>query len=135
MDRPIKGPSGVRQGIVTLGGPPQRPDPGAKLRQRILEALETGGSWSQDGVPGARPWWAVRKAVGGRVNAVTFAQAVEELIAEGKVIEVWLSMPDRREPPHLLVLPSFRVVLRYPVARARGRPEVLALAPWSKELT
>lgn len=121
--------------IVTLGGLPQRPDPATNLRRRILEALRAGGTWSQDGVPGARPWWALRQAVGGRVDAATFAQAVEDLMAEGKVVEVWLRVPDRREPPHLLLLPGSRVPLRYPVARARGRPEVLAREPWANELT
>jgi hypothetical protein len=67
---------------------------------------------------------------GVRVSAADFAQAVEELLAEGKLIEVWLQQVDDRDASHLLMIPGLSEALRRPVARARGTPEVLEAEPW-----
>ena len=90
------------------------------------ERVQTG--WEQ--APGSCAWWALRQRLGGRVTAAEFAEAIDALIAEGRLIEVWLAPPDRRQTPHCLLLPGRSDGLRHPVARARGRADVLSREPW-----
>jgi hypothetical protein len=132
----VEGPSRSR-GIVEirLG---EAYDRGRGLRSRILELVRAGvprrhgdargeGWWHR---PGALPWSETRQRVGGRVKAAEFTAAVEDLMAEGNLIEVWLRMAGRRAPSHVLLLPDHPEALRHPVARARGLAEVLEEEPW-----
>jgi hypothetical protein len=137
-----------REKVVTIGALSQ-PDRSDWLEARILALLREGrprsswdparrewgfrGEWLVP--PGACSWWEMRQRVGGRVNTVEFRAAVDGLLAGGEVLEVWLAMPDGREPAHTLLLPGHSGVLRHPVAQARGLPEVLRGEPWAATLT
>jgi hypothetical protein len=50
------------------------------------------------------------------------------------LIEVWLQQVDDRDAPHLLVLPGRSGGLKRPVARARGKSEILEAEPWAAAL-
>jgi len=124
--------------IATIGPPPQRPTRAELVRAGILRVIAAGVCWPGflgypdrwPARPGAMPWWTVRQRVGGRVSAADFAAAVEGLLAEGRLIEVWLERRDGRSIPHLLMIPGCSEALSRPVAQARGKPEVLAAEPW-----
>src|SRR5205823_3542415 len=97
------------------------------LRQRIIEAIRVPrfrrgsgeGSW------GWRPWWSVRQAIGGRVRTEAFRRAVEELLAQGALVEAWLEARDQRARPHVLLLPGALGELDRAVCEVRGREDVL----------
>ena len=141
MSRSEMGPGAV----ITVGELPVI-DRAVWLRLRIIRLIDagvprmefvgdflTGGERVQTGweqAPGSCAWWALRQHLGGRVTAAEFADAIDALIAEGLLIEVWLAPPDRRQTPHCLLLPGRSEGLRHPVARARGRADVLSREPW-----
>ena len=143
--RRLEGPAIGRGQVATVGAFPAV-DRARWLRERIVRILERGEQrmgWAgdvlsghervQDGwkqPPGSCAFWALRQKLGGRVGAEEFAEAVEALLADGRAIEVWLELPDRRDPPHCLVLPGRSEGLRFPVARARGLPAILQAEPW-----
>lgn len=121
-------------------GWPSRTDPDWQLRQRIralvLQGHGYGGRNGRQGLEGACqagacPWWWLRQQVGGRVATVAFRQAVDNLICDGELTEVWLRMPDQRDTAHALLLPGYAHVLPYPVTRARGKADVLAREAWA----
>lgn len=81
--------------------------------------------------PGCRPYWIARQAVGGRVGATAFRQAVDALLAEGRLIEATLRPRGRRAAPHVLLLPGHAAALGgRRVASARGRRDILEAEPW-----
>lgn len=117
--------------VVMVGELPAPPDREARTKERILSLVSRGG-WR--GRPGGAPWWWVRQEVGGRVDSAAFRALVDELLSEGRLLEVWLCHPDRDNPPHVLLLPGHSGALRFPVARASGRAEVLQREPWYERL-
>src|SRR3954466_7213593 len=139
------GPAIGQGSVVTVGEFPaiERPE---WLRGRIIHLIEDGvprmdyvggfavgrervqTGWEQP--PGSHAWWALRQRLGGRVTAAEFVDAIDALIAEGLLIEVWLTPPPRRQTPHCLLLPGRSDGLRHPVARARGRADILSREPW-----
>lgn len=128
--------------VVTLGAPPTPEDDRERLKKRIIGLLRAGvprlyraeerGPWLTP--PGACAWWEMRQRVGGRTARADFRAAVDDLLAEGRLIEVWLALPGRRTPAHALLLPGASAALRHPVAQARGRSDVLAGEPWAAAL-
>jgi hypothetical protein len=129
--------------VVTIGNIPTPDNTKTWVRKRVLELLAKGiprhsfddrgdGWWHR---PGALPWWELRTRVGGRVDAATFAEVAEGLIADGLVIEAWLAAPGRRTPSHVLLLPGQSSALKEPVVQARGHAGVLANEPWASALT
>jgi len=80
---------------------------------------EQVGWWHE---PGVCSFWELRQRLGGRVKRQAFVEAVQALLAEGRVIEVWLAMPDMRESPHCLLLPGHSKALKHPVAQGPGAP-------------
>jgi hypothetical protein len=124
--------------IATIGAPAERLSRPEAIKARILRVVAAGGCWPGwrgepdrwRHLPGTLPWWEVRQRLGGRVSASDFAGAVEDLLAEGRLIEVWLQQVDDRDAPHLLMLPGRSGGLKRPVARARGDPVVLTAEPW-----
>jgi hypothetical protein len=119
--------------IAIIGTRPPRPSRPEVIKAAILRAVAAGLCWSGNRwrhLPGTLPWWELRIRIGGRVSADAFAQAIEDLLAEGQLIEVWLARADGRDAPHLLMLPGKSSALKRPVAQARGKPEVLAAEPW-----
>jgi hypothetical protein len=119
--------------ISIIGAPPPRPSRAESVKAALLRAVAAGLCWSDDRwqyPPGTLPWWEARIRLGGRVPAAAFAGAVEDLLAEGKLIEVWLERSGGRDAPHLLMIPGKSSALKRPVAQARGQPEVLAAEPW-----
>jgi hypothetical protein len=132
----------MEESVVTLGEIPTPDDIITSVRSRVLELLSRGvprepsddrgdGWWHR---PGALPWWELRTRVGGRVASTTFAGAVEGLIADGRVIEVWLAAHGRRTPSHVLLLPGHSGALKGRVVRARGHEGVIAGEPWASAL-
>ncbi len=128
--------------VITIGAIPTPDDATTWLRSRVLDLLARGvpreprdgrgdGWWHR---PGALPWWELRTRVGGRVDAATFSGVAEGLIADGLVIEAWLTTPGRRAPSHVLLLPGHSAALKYPVVRARGHAALLAGEPWAPAL-
>jgi hypothetical protein len=142
----MKTGSAIGQGSVVTVGELSRVERPEWLRGRIIRLIEAGVprmeyvggfavgrervqmGWEQ--APGSHAWWALRQRLGGRVTAAEFADAIDALIAEGLLIEVWLTPPARRQTPHCLLLPGRSDGLRHPVARARGRADVLSREPW-----
>ena len=137
-----------RSEVATIGDF-ARVDRDVWLRDRIVRVIEAGiprmgdfgklmggnpvrTGWHHE--PGTCPWWELRQRLGGRVNAADFAEAIETLLAAGRIIEVWLAVPDRRTAPHCLILPGRSAGLRRPVARARGLPEILEGEHWYEAL-
>jgi hypothetical protein len=55
---------------------------------------------------GRLPWRIVRQQLGGVVKAHTFRRLVDELVADGRLIELWHTDGLRRVLRHSLVLPS-----------------------------
>jgi hypothetical protein len=136
-----------RQEIVTVGAPPAPGSEGERLQGRILELVGRGvprlssgpdgrlgyhGEWWHP--PGALPWWETRQRAGGRVGAEVFRAAVEALVADGRLLEVWLEPDGQRAPGHLLLLPGYSGALRRSAVMARGRPDVLRGEPWAAGL-
>lgn len=117
--------------VVTVGELTEPPDPRLHLRKRILEAAGRFDAFlvaARPGEPrrtGSVCWWELRHQLGGRVKVATFRPVLEELMAEGRLVEVWLDGPYGRQAPHALVLVEAVRFLRYPVAQARGRADVL----------
>lgn len=148
-----KAPPGQQQGmrktpkIVTVGAPPVPEDEGERLRARILDVARSGvprhswdpeRGWCHKGEwlvrLGGWPWWEMRQRVGGRVPEAAFRAAVDELLARGQLLEVWLKPRGRRTPDHILLVPGGGAELPRPVAQARGRSDVLAREPWAGRL-
>ena len=134
----MKTGTGTGQGGVVTVGELSRIERPEWLRGRIIRLIDAGVprmdyvggfaagrervqmGWEQS--PGSHAWWALRQRLGGRVTAAEFADAIDALIAEGLLIEVWLTPPARRQTPHCLLLPGRSDGLRHPVARARAAP-------------
>jgi hypothetical protein len=72
--------------------------------------------------------------LGGRVRTAEFAAAVQGLLGEGALIEVWLRSLGRREPAHVLLLPGCSAALKNPVVRARGLDEAMAGEAWYRSV-
>jgi hypothetical protein len=129
--------------ILTLGVlPPARERP-EWLKDRIIGVVAEGvrrrSFYEDDPVewrhrPGLMNWWVARQLVGGKVSTEDFNTAVDALILDGRLVEVWLVRPDQRAAPHMLVRPGKFAKLPRPVAQARGRAEVLAGEPWAQAL-
>lgn len=98
---------------------------------RLSRDNQADGWWYR---PGALPWWEVRQRVGGRVRTEVFAEAVEDLLAKGSLIELWTKMLGARPHGHVLMLPGHSDVLRWPIVRARALPEVLKRESWAQTL-
>jgi hypothetical protein len=113
--------------IVTRGALPVIPGERERLKGRILRMLPARGyRWLNPEASGGVCNWAyIRQDLGGRVPAEEFRSLVEELLAEGRLVEVWLREETARKAPHLLALPESVPHLRRPVAVARGRAELL----------
>jgi hypothetical protein len=63
-----------------------------------------------------------------------FYRAIEGLLADGLVIEVWCQPVDSRTPAHQLLMPGHSAGLAHPVVKARGRADRLAAEPWVVDL-
>lgn len=136
--------------MVEVGAIPEKPpgDPLACAKRRILYELNKPGfrSPGEPEGPFGRPWSWVRMAIGGKVPAPLFRQAVDELLAEGLVFEVWLEPVGRREAAHVLLLPGglprpvpvyqgCPTPTRVPrVVRARGRQDLLPGQRWAADV-
>ena len=139
----IKAPSRHQESAPVVVGAVPIPDRGGWLRARIVRLIDAGvprqtwdkrDGWAFRGEyrhrPGSLSWFEVRQRIGGAVRTPEFVAAVDDLIAAGELIEVWLNIGGRRSAPHSLLLPGRSDSLKHPVARARGLPEVLAAEPW-----
>jgi hypothetical protein len=143
--RPV-GPPHAAAAVVTIGSDPVHPDRSARLRARIMRHLEAGepayrwdseAGYVPDGwrvAPGVSPFWRLPTKIGGMTTNEAFYQAIERLLADGLVIEVWCQPTDGRTLAHQLVMPGHSAGLAHPVVKARGRPEVLASEPWGGSL-
>jgi hypothetical protein len=147
LDRWPPGQGGIkampRHPIQEIGFPPLARGRAGWLKDRIL-AVVAGGvpelryhlgdpiRWRRR--PGALPWWEARQRIGGRVTPEEFRRAVDELLAEGRLVEAWLERPDMRDGSHLLVMPGRLEALPLAVARSRGRADVLEREPWARSL-
>ncbi len=50
-------------------------------------------------------WWVLRGRIGGRVDAKTFRRLIDELEAEGEVIEIFEQRHPRRQAAHWVLCP------------------------------
>jgi hypothetical protein len=119
--------------VIDAGAIPE-PDPmAARNRQKArLLAAVTGSTpcsaWQltrQERQLGECPAWIARQAVGGHVPPEAFRSLVEELIAEGAILEVWCQRDGLPVTPHRLVAPGFRRLLRRRPVRVRGRRDLV----------
>lgn len=105
------------------------------FRSRLLSVVEQGEPPRYG--PGACRWSEARRRLGGGwVPSRVFQQVVDELVAEGALVECWLH-PGYHPPsraPHVLLLPYFSGPLPAPVVRARGREDVLRKCPATRYL-
>lgn len=133
-------------GLIEVGNHPTPPDPHARLIARIMDLIARGKRWGYEDAgrpdpehqwwiwPGVCPWWEARQGIGGRTPSERFRRAVDDLLTEGRLIEVWLVQRDDRTAPHLLMIPGHSAALRRPVARARGNPKAIRREPWGPAL-
>ncbi len=73
-------------------------------------------------------WAALHQIIGGRVRAAHFRRLIDELIAEGKVVEVWEAKVDgwSWRHQHVLVLAErFHHIAWYRLVQVVGREDVL----------
>lgn len=130
-----------RREIVEIRSPGNH-DRGRWLQDRIVALIRAGlPRFTEDDRakvwwhrPGALPWWEVRQRIGGRIRTEVFAEAIENLLAEGSLIEVWTKMLGARPDGHILMLPGHSDALRWPVVRARALREVLEQESWAQRL-
>lgn len=116
----------MRTEIAEIGSVPPPPSPLEKAKRRVLEVVTRGtGDWACcNPVPGVATWWGVRRYLGGAYSRELVREAVEALLAEGKLLEAWWQDHTARKPRHWLVLPSSLTHLPG-VHKLRGRPELL----------
>lgn len=101
---------------------PEDASPLSTLKRRILDLL----SLQPNGDAIRWPWWALRQALGGYVRSQQVRAAVEELIAEGRLLEVWDTSRGRRQPRHTLVRREFWARHSWRrISRIRGRGDTL----------
>ncbi len=134
--------------VIEIGSQPEAMSRLEWLRKRILAIVDRGvpktswrdGEWREDPQaewpipPGRMPRWALRQAVGGRVRTPEFNWAVETLLTDGEFMEAWLEQPDAPAASHLLVRPGVEVELPKPVARIKGRRDLIGSSPWARAL-
>jgi len=89
---------GDKDAIIEKGRVPKKPSAHEVLRRRVLEFVGKKG--------GVVRWWELRQNLGGVYSTEAVREVVDELIAEGKLLEAWFQPPTRHEPHHWLVLPQ-----------------------------
>jgi len=107
-----------------------RPTTHQHARGRLLALLgEDLGTYSRsDQRPRPWSWWQVRHRLGGVVDTEAFRAIVQELLAEGLLVDVVEETGDRRMPRHLLVLVARWTLYDWASARiiaVEGREDVL----------
>lgn len=129
--------------VITIGNLPARRAQDALIRHRLFRAVWYGQPGPlrfgrpqqvENGMQrGVLRWSECRRALGGRVDAAAFRRAVDELVAAGRLIEVWMRARNRMIS-HGLLIPGFSSALPYPVCMARGREDVMAREVWAEGL-
>ena len=72
-------------------------------------------------------WWILRGRIGGRVCAETFRRLIDELEAEGEVIEVWEQRHPRRQAAHWVLCPKHFDKHQWThIVKAIGRKDIIS---------
>lgn len=90
--------------IRTLTFPYTPPTRDQVLRDRVLDLLAGNQRWPRWG-PAKWSWGNVRKHLGGRVKSAQFRGLIDDLLADGLIVEVREAAAngDWREPRHVLI--------------------------------
>ena len=110
---------------LDLGNVPSRPSYYEHMKNRIMEIVKHGAGegWNYDidVIPRIAKWSGVRYYLGGFYKTDAVIAAVNDLLEEGKLLEVWWHDGSRRiEAKHWLILPE--CIEQLPgIHRIRGR--------------
>ena len=138
MTDPSGGSNILTQTVITVGKLPQLASRDENIKQRITTLLknlsedwrERKRDWRTGKVISSTyrwHWWILRGRIGGRVDAKMFLRLIDELEAEGKVIEVWEQTHPRRQAAHWVLSPKhFHKHDWEKVVKAKGHHSVLA---------
>ena len=91
--------------VITVGELPKLASRDDNIKHRITTLLQNlSEDWRERNRyvrTGRRTyrwhWWMLRGRIGGRVDAETFRRLIDELEAQGEVIEVWEQRHPRRQ--------------------------------------
>jgi len=103
--------------VIEKGRVPEKPSSREVLRRRVLEFVERKRK-------GVVRWWELRQNLGGAYSTEVVRGVVDELIAQGELLEAWFQPPARHDPHHWLVLPHALDLLPG-VHKIRGRRDVV----------
>ena len=70
---------------------------------------------------GLATWKSIRRHVGGRITSAELRAAIEDLLGEGRLLEMRFAPHGDREGPHLFVLPAEAFRVRRRVLMMRGQ--------------
>ena len=131
----------MTQTVITVGEFPEPISRDENIRRRILTLLQrrsedwTVRKWVYDANTGKERrmnnsyrwhWCRLRERIGGRVDAKMFRRLIDELEAEGEVVEVWEQTHPRRQAAHWVVSPKhFHKHDWEKVVKAKGHHSVL----------
>ena len=94
-------------------------------RERIAQMLDRGAKYQVDKQRRWR-WWELRQHLGGAVDTVRFRRLVDELAAQGLLLEVFEVAGKRLPPRHMLVLTERWNLYKWgELIEVRGREDVL----------
>jgi len=115
--------------IEDIGKVPLPPSYEEYTKKRIMEIVKrgTGGGWEYDEeiIPGIAKWSGIRYFLGGFYKTEAVREAVDSLLQEGKILEVWWHDGTRRkEAKHWVILPGLLDKLPG-IHRIRGRQEII----------
>ena len=111
----------MAESVITVGELPQPVSRDENIRTRIMTLLRrrTEDRWEKKHVYNHSTgkyrridksyrwhWCALRERIGGRVDAIMFRRLIDELEAEGEVIEVWEQRHPRRQAAHWVLCPK-----------------------------
>lgn len=137
MADPSGGRKNLTQTVISIGELPQLASRDDSIKKRITTLLK---NLSEDWMERKRDWrtgevissthrwhwWILRGRIGGRVDAKTFRRLIDELEAEGKVIEVWEQRHPRRQAAHWVLSPKhFDKHDWIAIAKVIGREDII----------
>ena len=121
--------TGMSSKIEDLGTVPSRPNLYEHMVNRIMkivrDGIGSGDNYQYYIGPGIASWAGVRHRLGGRYKTDAVMAVIDDLLAEGKLLEVWWHDGSRRiEPKHWLILPE--CIEQLPgIHRVRGKLELV----------
>lgn len=106
--------------VISIGSIPLRDRTASRHRRivdKIIRFLSEAGGYLR--------WWEITQKLGGIVSKEQREAVIEELIRDGRVVEVWSDRNPDRLITHGLVLTHYRVATEGSIVKARGREDVI----------